>query len=90
MRGIYRYYLDCGRMGYLEGLFVAELSAVEALVGKTCYYGEALGKHSEIDDDEPRANTTLVSAQEQHLATFDELGLSVGFNPLDYVREDEE
>lgn len=90
MRAIYRYYLDCGRMGSVEGLFVAEMDEVEALAGKRCYFGEILGKHSEIDDNEPRANTSLLSSQQQHVAWFEELRLATGVNPLDFLPEDED
>ena len=49
MKKLYKFYWDCGRMGSLEGVFVAEETELKAAIGKTIDFGEALGKHSEID-----------------------------------------
>ena len=51
MKYLYRFYEDCGRMGSLDGIFVAEESDVDALIGQNLYFGEVLGKHSDIDVD---------------------------------------
>lgn len=40
MLKLYSFYWDCGRMGNLDGLFVAEESTVESAIGKEVYFGE--------------------------------------------------
>lgn len=50
---LYRYRCDCGRMGTLHGLFVVDAfgeRCLRALIARkvTLYFGEVLGKHSEI------------------------------------------
>lgn len=48
MKKLYRYYLDCGRMGSLGGLFVADDELVKKCIGIEVYFGEVLGKHSDV------------------------------------------
>ena len=48
MKYLYKFYWDCGRMGELEGLFIAEDDVLKNSIGKNVYFGEVLGKHSEI------------------------------------------
>lgn len=45
---LYKFFWDCGRMGSLDGLFAAEPDALEEAIGHELYFGEVLGKHSEI------------------------------------------
>lgn len=45
---LYRFDLDCGRSGDVEGIFLATEREVEAAYGRTCNFGEILGKHSEV------------------------------------------
>ena len=48
MKKLYSFYWDCGRMGNLQGLFIAEESEVQKILSKEVYFGEVLGKYSEI------------------------------------------
>ena len=48
VRYLYSCSLNYGRMGKLDGLFVATEQQVVSLVGKTINFGEVLGKHSNI------------------------------------------
>jgi len=45
---LYKWSCDYGRMGCVEGLFAATQEQVDNLSGKTVYFGEILGKHSEV------------------------------------------
>ncbi len=47
-KAIYKFYVDYGRNGNVEGIFIAEKCEVEELYGKEVYFGEILGKHSEV------------------------------------------
>ena len=95
MKKIYKFERNCGRMGDMAGVFVAEASEIEALIGKNIYYGEVLGKHSEIDDDLAEDHLTVLSDDLDFVTKFIEVmgeGTISGINPLDYYdpEEDEE
>jgi len=87
---LWSFNLDCGRMGELESLFVANESDIESAIGKTVYFGEVLGKYSEIffklEKDMLKEVGGAILA----------IGLFVVFkshnicgkNPLDYIEEE--
>ena len=58
---LYKFYWDCGRMGYLDGLFIAEESDLEEAYDKEVYFGEVLGIHSEIYGTLNRDDISLIS-----------------------------
>lgn len=90
MKAIFKFELSCGRMGYLSGVFIADTAEVAGVIGKTIYFGEVLGKHSDISadiDDE----ITLLSQDPTDVETVERLGLECGINPLNYYEpEDDE
>ncbi len=45
---LYEMKLDFGRMGQLGGLFLATEAEIDSIIGKEIYFGEVLGKHSEV------------------------------------------
>ena len=91
MKGIYKFYVDCGRMGDLSGVFVADSEIVEKAIakGKSVYFHDVLGKHSEIEVDLSESNITLASDDPSVVAIVSELDLCNGINPFDYFDEDE-
>ena len=88
MLGIYTYYKDFGRMGELEGLFIADHEDLIKLDGKTIYFGEVLGKHSEVIVEFSYDEDIDVRTQDQDfIKKFQEImgkNFSTGNNPLDY------
>lgn len=48
MRKLWRFDWNRGRQGSLEGIFVATQEEVDRAVGQDLYFGEVLGKHSEV------------------------------------------
>lgn len=89
---LYKFYWDCGRMGDLDGLFVAEPEEVEALYGKKIYFGEVLGKHSEIYGTFNPEDVTVISTDQKKIKWLvSVIGFTTisGFNPLDYYEEEE-
>ena len=50
MKAVYRLNVDYGRMGNITGVFVEKKSLVDMLInyGVGVYFGEILGKHSEV------------------------------------------
>lgn len=90
MIGIYRFHWCCGRQGDLHGLFLADSDVIEQSIGKHVYFGDVLGKHSEVEDTLDSGDVSLVSDDPNDVAVFDRLKLSTGFNPLSYIGDEEE
>lgn len=85
---LWSFYWDCGRSGDLEGLFVATEKEVNDAIGNEVYFGEVLGKHSEVygtldEGDVQKLDISPEAVEEvsKHLG-YD----WSGFNPLGYVR----
>jgi len=89
-KGIYKFYWNCGRQGDLEGVFVATRKEVKEIIGKRVYFGEVLGKHSEVYDNMRQGDITLVTEEPTVLGLFEENELSSGYNPFDYWERNEE
>lgn len=85
---IYKFEYDCGRMGDLEGLFIADESDVQQLTGKIISFGEVLGKHSDIevkiDDSVLEEITDDVDFIENVKKYFGITHTISGYNPFDY------
>ena len=94
MNNLYSFYADCGRQGSLDGLFIATQEEVDKAIGQEVYFGEVLGKHSEVSGTLEANEITLVSEDQEKVEwLLFILGHCVsGFNPLEYVQgyEDEE
>lgn len=92
MKKLYSFYCDCGRSGGLSGLFIAEESEVQKILGKEVYFGEVLGKHSEVYGTVDIDDIKEVSSDTEKVEWLENLlGPTVsGYNPLDYFEPDEE
>ena len=92
MLKLYSFHWDCGRSGDLDGLFVAEEDQVESAIGKRLYFGEVLGKHSEVGGILEASDLEEVSSEQDKITWLvDLLGTSIsGFNPLEYLVEEED
>lgn len=90
MKCLYRFYLDCGRMGEVESLFIATPDDIAHIVGKRAYFGEILGKHSEIYCTITNDHISLVTSDEDRVNwLYSLLGRTIsGHNPLEYIEED--
>jgi hypothetical protein len=86
---LYKFYWNCGRMGDVEGLFCATESEVNNAIGKKLYFGEILGKHSEIFGELKAEDITLLSSDQEFTHKFQEVtkGISLGYNPLAYIED---
>lgn len=87
MKYLYKFHWDCRRSGNLEGLFVATEDEVNNAIGSEAYFGEVLGKHSEvygtIDEGDIKKLDISPEAVEE-VSKY--LGSTwSGFNPLNYV-----
>lgn len=93
MKAIYKMNIDCGRMGDLEGVFIADTDEIKALIGKSIYFGEVLGKHSDIVITLTTSDVTEKSRDQAFIAKVEDIfgdGTISGFNPLDYYEHEEE
>lgn len=90
MKKLYEFYHGCGRMGELEGLFIAEERDIEKIIGKEIYFGEVLGKHSEIIIDIDKIDIVVKTDDQEFIAFAEKYigkGTLSGHNPLDYYEE---
>ena len=92
MKNLYAYYADCGRQGILQGLFIATAGDVQAAIGKDVYFGEVLGKHSEVEGTLEASEITLVSTDQGKVEwLLSLLGHNVsGINPLNHIADEDE
>lgn len=92
MKKLYKFYWDCGRQGEVEGIFIAEEKAVQDIIGAEVYFGEILGKHSEIYGTIEEGEITEIGVSETTIKELQEvIGRNIsGYNPLDYIEYDEE
>lgn len=89
---LYRFYWDCGRMGSVEGLFAAEPEDVKVAVGKRVYFGEILGKHSEVYGTLEEKDLQELPISDDIVAILvDHTGTEIsGYNPLSYIDDSED
>lgn len=86
-KGIYRLIFSCGsREGDLTGIFVADKEHARILIEEQIevYFGEVLGKHSDIYGPMSDGELTLVSDSPEDVKMFEDLNLQTGHNPFHY------
>jgi ribosome modulation factor len=88
MYKLYKFEMDYGRHGSLEGLFISSEEYLNLLNDATIYFGEVLGKHSEvwIEEFKWQECCTVVSDDQDKIQWLIEiLGYDLsGFNPENY------
>lgn len=92
MNVIAQFYWDCGRMGEVDGLFVTTKEALDKAYGKEIYFGEILGKHSEVSGTLDESDITILTEDQDFIAKFIEImgsGDISGYNPLSYISDSE-
>jgi hypothetical protein len=84
MKAVYKMIFDAGRMGSLSGTFVAEKEHVELLVndGIRVYFGEKLGKHSEIAGPVDEDEIKMLTDDPEVVLTVERYELESGYNPF--------
>ena len=92
MRRIYNFYWDCEH-GMIDSLFVADKKDVEDAIGKELYFGEVLGKHSEVYGTLEDEDICYIFSEDED-KDFDKIVERmetvgwIGYNPLNYLREE--
>lgn len=84
---LWDFYWDCGRQGDVKSTFVATDDEIADIVGKRAYFGEILGKHSEVYGDIEEADFTMVSDDPAFVESFRSKVGSTGHCPFDYIEE---
>lgn len=82
-----------GRMGSLDGLFVCTSEELENIIGKEIYFGEVLGKHSEIYGTVTEKNFKVVSDCQDKIDWLVKVigGKNIsGYNPVEIWKEQQE
>ena len=77
--------------GKIEGLFICLQSEYESLLGSEVYFGEALGKHSEVCIELSVENLTVLTSDIHVIEVLRSAaeGLTIsGYNPLRYLGEE--
>lgn len=88
-----KYKKDCGRMGYVDGLFVCTEEELKSLYGTTIEFGEILGKHSEISVRFAEKDLIVLTEDQEFiykLVTLIGKNSIPGYNPLNYLSEEED
>jgi hypothetical protein len=87
-----RFYWDCGRNGDVEGLFITTKADLKKLYGKNVYFGEILGKHSEVHGEVNECDIDILTEDQDFLVKLEAiLGTTLsGYNPFDYFEPDED
>ena len=87
-KSIYSFFVEWGRMGELEGVFLEEPKVVAHMLmeGPSLYFGEVLGKHSEVVVDLESSHISLLSDDQNAVNVLaDIFGDTIsGFNPVKY------
>lgn len=82
-----KYELDC-YYGKIEGIFVTTKEELEASYGETAYFGEVLGKHSEVEDYLSKESFEIVTTDTDAVDAFKcTVGFGFGYNPLEYITD---
>lgn len=85
-KGIYRFNANCGRSGNLTGVFIATSEQVKELIKSKIevYFGEVLGKHSEICGSIEKKQVILLTDDSEAVTLVEKYELTSGFNPFNY------
>lgn len=89
---LYKFFWDCGRMGEVESVFIATPDEVANVIGKDVYFGEILGKHSDVYGTLEESEFTIISDDQEKIEWLKGVAGSTisGYNPLDYIYIEED
>jgi hypothetical protein len=92
IRYLWKFKWDCGRKGELFGLFVATEAEIKSIIGKQVYFGEVLGKHSEIFGTIEEGEIIKIDVDLETVEKVSKIlgNTWAGFNPLNYLEPKED
>ena len=86
---LWKFQWDVPRMGTVDSTFVATQSEIDGAMGSRVYFGEILGKHSEIYGTLDAEDLEVLSEDQDEIAIFERTVGSTGHCPLDYIEIEE-
>lgn len=88
-RFLWKFHWDCGRNGGVSGLFVASEEEIKSNLDKDIYFGEILGKHSEIYGTLGEEDLTKMDLDSETVEKVSKIlgNTWSGRNPLNYIQE---
>lgn len=86
-KSIYKFEVYYGRMGSLQGTFIAEPEDIAFAVGKTVHFDEPFGKHSSASPTLAADMFQIVTDDHAEVAMFERLNLSSGDCPLGLLHD---
>lgn len=89
-KGVYRFHCSFGRQGDLDGVFAATHDAVRGAMGVRVYFGEVLGKHSDVALNLKPEHITLISDDLTVVELFEKHRLRTGLNPFQYLSQEDD
>lgn len=87
MKGIYRFYVDCG-YGQLEGIFIATDGEIKQIIGQIHDFGDILGKHSQVIIKFDKDMFEFVTDDQEAVEIFEKYCMETGYNPTRILRGD--
>jgi hypothetical protein len=87
-RYLWKFFWDCGRQGDVSSLFVATEEEIADAIGQSVYFGEILGKHSEVSGTIDEGEITKIDLDSE---TVEKVAAILGDtwngrNPLHYIQ----
>ena len=92
MKALVQFYWDCGRSGDVEGLFIRAKEDLSKIIGKEVYFGEILGKHSEVYGTINDGDLVVVSEDQSVIKVLEDIftdGTISGYNPFEFLQDKE-
>ena len=88
---IYNLHFVC-KQGTIGGCFIAKEDEVNKLIGKTVYFNQPFGKHSEISDEITEKDISVYSSKPDDVESAKKLfGIRIsGYYPFEHLSEDDE
>lgn len=89
MKVLVEFFVDCGRMGSLDGMTVTTQETLDKVMGTNIWFDEPLGKHSEYDVVLDESNLKVITDDQDFLDKMVELvGWHVsGFDVIEMAEE---
>ncbi len=82
---------DCGRMGDVTSIFAATDEDINYGLGKRVNFGEILGKHSEIYGTLTTDDLEVLTEDQEFIDQAIKYGIiPCGYNPFDYIQDEED
>jgi hypothetical protein len=74
---------------FWRGSYYENSNAIDACIGKEVYFGEILGRHSEIYGTLDKEDLEVLTDNQDEIEIIEKyIGNSFGLNPIKHLRED--